>query len=188
MTSRLSLIHSLEKYVTPYPEESSFVPRFLQLLRQSGCFERQHLPGHITGSAWIVNEDVTKVILVKHGSLRKWLQPGGHADGDENTLNTAIREAREETGISDLSLVGGNWFDVDIHGIPKKEAFPAHEHYDVRFLFVADERNVLTISDESTDLRWIDLKRLHEFNDERAVLRLREKAISMLQGVNRRRR
>lgn len=185
MTSRESLTRSLEKYVTPFPEESIFVPRFLQLLKQPGCFGRDHLPGHITGSAWIVNEDASRVVLVKHGSLRKWLQPGGHADGDENTLTTAMREAREETGIADLRLIGNNWFDIDIHTIPTKGNFPAHEHYDVRFLFVADEKAPLTISDESTDLRWVELDRLEQFNDERAVLRLREKTISSLQAASR---
>jgi 8-oxo-dGTP pyrophosphatase MutT (NUDIX family) len=187
MTSRQSLVRSLESYVTSYPEEAAFIPRFQQLLQEPGCFERHHLPGHITGSAWIVNEEATKVVMVKHGSLHKWLQPGGHADGDENTLNTATREAREETGLTDLRLIGDDWFDLDIHGIPEKKSFPAHDHYDVRFLFVTSERNVLTISDESTELRWVPLDALEQFNHERAVLRLREKAISSLQGADQRR-
>ena len=188
MTSRESLIHSLENYVTPFKEEALFVPRFLQLLSQPGCYERQHLPGHITGSAWIVSESASKVIMVHHGSLHRWLQPGGHAAGDENTLNTAIREAEEETGVAKLHLIGGSWFDLDIHAIPEKRNFPAHEHYDVRFLFVADEKGVLTISDESTDLRWIDLNDLERFNNERAILRLREKTILNLPGAGQTRR
>ncbi len=185
MTSRESLIRSLEQYVTPFQEESVFVPRFLQLLALPGCFDRHHLPAHITGSAWIVNKDATRVIMVKHRSLLKWLQPGGHADGDEDTFKTATREAAEETGVTNLRLIGHQWFDLDIHRIPEKRNFPAHEHYDVRFLFVTDETCKLKISDESTDLQWIELRDLEQYNDERAVLRLREKTISNLPAASR---
>lgn len=186
MTTRESLVATLSKYVTQYPEESDFVPRFLELLTQEGCFQRNHLPGHITGSAWIVNESVTKVLMVQHGSLRRWLQPGGHADGEENVLNTARREAFEETGLSNLTLIGTQFLDIDIHPIPAKHHFPAHYHYDVRFLFIGDEKQELRISDESTDLKWIDLHLLGQYSSERSVLRLREKAISSLPVAARR--
>jgi 8-oxo-dGTP pyrophosphatase MutT (NUDIX family) len=185
MTSRESLIAALNKYVTRYPEESIFIPRFQDLLLQEDCFQRNHLPGHITGSAWIVNEPVTKVLMVKHGSLLRWLQPGGHADGEENVLNTARREAFEETGLSNLTLVGSQFIDIDIHPIPQKSHFPAHDHYDVRFLFIGDEKQELRISDESTDLRWIDLHSLGQYTTEPSVLRLREKAISSLLAAGR---
>lgn len=188
MTSRESLIRSLDSYKTSFPEESIFIPRFRELLTQSGCFKREFLPGHITGSAWIINEAGTRVVMVKHGSLHRWLQPGGHADGDENTLATAIREAREETGVSDLRLIGDSWFDLDIHTIPEKKNFPQHEHYDIRFMFVASDDCPLVISDESTDLRWIDLDILERYNSERAILRLREKTISNLRAAGQTRR
>jgi len=185
MTSRQSLVESLERYVTVHGEESAYVPRFLHLLKQPGCFQRNHLPGHLTGSAWIVNRQRTNVLMVRHGSLRRWLQPGGHADGDENIFHTAIREAQEETGVAELELVGNSWFDIDIHPIPEKKNFPAHEHFDVRFLLVADEGSKLTISDESTDLRWIPMDALEQYNSERSVLRLRDKTISNLPAEGR---
>jgi len=180
MISREALVAAIERYVTPYPEEAAFVHRFLELLSQEGCFQRDHLPGHITGSAWIVNESVTKVLMVQHGSLRRWLQPGGHADGEENILNTARREAFEETGLSNLTLIGQQFIDLDVHPIPQKHNFPAHDHYDIRFLFIGDEKQELRISNESTDLKWIELAQLERFTTERSVLRLREKAISSL--------
>jgi 8-oxo-dGTP pyrophosphatase MutT (NUDIX family) len=185
MISRESLVTAISNYVTPYPEEAAFVPRFLDLLSQPGCFQRDHLPGHITGSAWIVNEPVTKVLMVLHGSLGRWLQPGGHADGEENVLNTARREAFEETGLSNLTLVSKQFIDLDIHPIPQKEHFPGHDHYDIRFLFLGDEKHELRISDESTDLRWIELGQLDKFTTERSVLRLREKAILSLEAAGR---
>jgi 8-oxo-dGTP pyrophosphatase MutT (NUDIX family) len=188
MTTRQSLVLALENYLTPYPEEVPFIGRFLDLLSKPGCFQRDHLPGHITGSAWIVNSSATRALMVHHGTLKRWLQPGGHADGEEDILQTARREAFEETGLKDLALVGKCFIDLDIHSIPAKSHFPTHDHYDIRFLFVGDERQSLAISDESTDLQWIDLDALERYNAERAVIRLREKAISSLSAASRKQR
>lgn len=186
MTDRAGLQTLLRNYTTPYKEEAAFVSRFLQLLEHPSCYQRDHLPGHMTGSAWIVNQEATKAVMVQHGTLRRWLQPGGHADGDENIVRVALREAEEETGVVPIKVVEGV-FDVDIHRIPAKPAFPEHEHYDVRVLMLADDKLELKISNESTDLRWIPFDRLDDFTSERAVLRLREKAISSLRAEGQRR-
>jgi 8-oxo-dGTP pyrophosphatase MutT (NUDIX family) len=177
MTDRSLLLSALRNYKTVYEEERSFAPRFIELLQHPDAYQRTHLPGHITGSAWIINNDTTKVLLVEHANLHKWLQPGGHADGDENVLRVALREANEETGLTNLSLKDAGLFDIDIHSIPARKdlSFPQHDHYDVRFLFYADENDKLLISDESTDLRWIDLSELDKFNSEKSILRLRSK-------------
>jgi len=177
--SRQELLSALRNYKTVYEEERSFVPRFIELLQHPDAYQRTHLPGHITGSAWIINSDATKVLLVKHAALHKWLQPGGHADGDENVLRVATREANEETGLVNLSVEGNGLFDIDIHTIPARKdlSFPQHDHYDVRFLFKANENDPLLISDESTDLKWIELKDLDKFNNEKSVLRLRSKLV-----------
>ena len=178
MTDRSALLAALRNYKTVYNEERAFIPRFIELLQHRDAYERTHLPGHITGSAWIINNDATKVLLVKHAALHKWLQPGGHADGDENVLRVATREVNEETGLVNLSS-DGNLFDIDIHSIPARKdlSFPQHDHYDVRFLFRADESDHLKISDESTDLKWISLSDLPNFNSEPSILRLRSKLV-----------
>ncbi len=179
MIDRASLLSALRNYKTVYDEERAFISRFIELLQHPRAYQRDHLPGHITGSSWIVNNDGTKVLLVKHAALHKWLQPGGHADGDENVFRVALREANEETGLEKLTPVGTGFLDIDIHAIPARKdlSFPQHDHYDVRFLFQADERDELKISDESTDLQWIELKDLEEFNAERSILRLRNKLV-----------
>jgi len=160
MINRESLIHSLQSYSTLFPEEEIFKSRFLELLEHPLCFHRDHLPGHITGSAWIVNEDFSKVLLVLHAKLGRWLQPGGHADGDENVLNVALREAREETGLNNFTILSPSSFDIDIHTIPARKDFPEHLHYDMRFLLQASEQDLLTISDESRDLKWFPMNEL----------------------------
>lgn len=174
---RQSLISALRAYQTTFAEERGFIPRFIDLLQHPRSYQRDHLPGHITASSWIINREGSKVLLVQHAALKKWLQPGGHADGDENVLAVAIREANEETGLTNLTLAGPGIHDIDIHRIPERKdlSFPAHDHYDVRFIFRADETEELKISDESTDLRWIDLTTLEKFNSEISILRLRSK-------------
>jgi 8-oxo-dGTP pyrophosphatase MutT (NUDIX family) len=103
------------------------------------CFERTCVPGHVTGSAWIVNPARTRVVLLHHRKLDKWLQPGGHCDGDADVLRVALREANEETGLRNLRPLSEDIYDVDAHQIPERKKTPAHIHYDVRYLLEADE-------------------------------------------------
>ena len=155
--NRIELISALGNLDGAYPAELADRDRFLTLLEHPRAYHRDHLPGHITGSAWIVNQDFSKVLLVLHAKLGRWLQPGGHADGDEMVDSVALREAREETGVIELSFVTPTVFDIDIHPIPQRKDFPSHDHYDIRFLLQASDQQKLEISDESNDLRWFSL-------------------------------
>jgi 8-oxo-dGTP pyrophosphatase MutT (NUDIX family) len=174
---RVSLVHFFSGYSTAFPEEEIFISRFLELLSHPTCFERTHLPGHITGSAWIVDNPRTKALLVHHAKLNKWVQPGGHADGDEDVLRVALREAEEETGLKKLSVVASTPFDIDIHTIPKRVDFPEHFHFDIRFLIEASIDEPIIVSEESHDVKWIPLTSLKEYNQERSVLRMKEKLL-----------
>jgi 8-oxo-dGTP pyrophosphatase MutT (NUDIX family) len=176
MTDRPSLILALQQYQTNYKEEMNFVSSFLFLLQHEDAYQRTHLPGHITGSAWIVDRQREFVLLTHHAKLNKWLQPGGHADGDENVLNVALREAEEETGVQHFKILHNNIFDLDIHPIPARKDFGAHDHYDVRFLLEADMNEPLVITEESHDLAWVPLKNLSDFNDSPSLHRMAEKA------------
>lgn len=176
---RLQLLGQLESYETSFEEEFLFIPRFQSLLRNfKGCFSRSLTTGHITASAWIINEKVTSALLVHHRKLGKWLQPGGHTDGQEDVLASAMREAIEETGLTSISLAQNHIFDLDIHPIPPHGEVAAHLHYDIRFLFVADNSIPVAISRESHDVRWFDLDQIAELTDnnvsiERMVLKSR---------------
>src|SRR6187401_260336 len=161
MTTRESLVHSLEQYTSRYAEEMTFRKPFLELLQHPRCFHRDFLPGHITGSAWIIDQEHQQVLLTHHAKLNQWLQPGGHADGDENVLRVALREAEEETGLKSFkSIQPETIFDIDIHIIPARKDFPEHFHYDIRFVFIADPSLPLLITEESHDLRWFPLDSL----------------------------
>lgn len=158
--NRQELQSTLSQYTTIFSEEQSFIARFLALLEHANAYNRDHLPGHMTGSAWIINPERTKVLLTHHAKLNRWLQPGGHADGDENILRVAMKEAEEETGLVNLKLVHPDFFDIDIHVIPARKNFPQHDHYDVRFLFQGNEDDKFLISEESHDLAWIPVTEL----------------------------
>jgi 8-oxo-dGTP pyrophosphatase MutT (NUDIX family) len=174
---RNDLVDDFKKFITEDSDEKTFVSSFLELLTHPDAFQRYHLPGHLTGSAFIVNADRSRTLLVHHAKLKRWLQPGGHADGQEDLLEVSLREATEETGVRHFHVLSLHFFDIDIHRIPARPDFPQHFHYDVRFLLEASDADPLLISDESTDLKWVswdELSRLVPEND--SLLRMARKA------------
>jgi 8-oxo-dGTP pyrophosphatase MutT (NUDIX family) len=139
---------------------------------QPDCFERTLVAGHVTGSAWVVSDDGAAVVLLHHAKLARWLQPGGHADGDPDISRVALREAREETALRSLRSDGRGVFDVDVHAIPARGVEPAHWHYDVRFLFHADRDEPPVPSDESHDARWLSLDDAGRLAPEESIRRM----------------
>lgn len=120
--------------------------------KHADCCERTLAIGHFTGSAWLVSADGERVLLTHHRKLDRWLQLGGHADGDGDLAAVALREAEEESGLFGLRLEGGI-FDLDRHLIPARGSEPAHWHYDVRFVVRASDE-VFQASEESHSLAW----------------------------------
>jgi 8-oxo-dGTP pyrophosphatase MutT (NUDIX family) len=160
---RDDLIKALEQYDTPYSEEACYIPRFKSLLTNfSNCYQRALLSGHITASAWIVNANGSAALLIHHKKLDRWLQPGGHADGDENVIAVSTKEAEEETGLELLRLYDSSIFDLDIHVIPGFRGLNAHFHYDIRFLFIADEQEYYAKNHESNEIAWFNLEAIGE--------------------------
>jgi 8-oxo-dGTP pyrophosphatase MutT (NUDIX family) len=172
----MNLEEKLKGYELQYPSERANVQACLQLLKQTpDCFKRDTFPGHFTASAWAVNESCDSVILVLHRKLGKWVQPGGHADGEQNLHAAALRELTEETGAEALPCMGEEIFDIDLHDIPSSGKEPSHRHYDIRFLFLVDSSAVLRMSDESHELRWLRFDQLERLTVEKSILRMRRK-------------
>lgn len=153
---RAPLCKALQKYAESHPEQKITADRMLDFVRSTPhCFERSHEAGHMTGSAWLLNPTGDKALLTLHHNLQRWMQTGGHADGDPDTLRVALKEAEEESGITGIVPITEEIFDIDIHLIPARPAKgePAHYHYDVRYLLRAPHEQY-AISHESDDLAW----------------------------------
>ncbi|NIZ13908.1 NUDIX hydrolase [Phaeobacter sp. HF9A] len=138
------------------------------------AFERDPQIGHVTGSAFVLSPDLQSVLLTHHARLARWLQLGGHCDGIADARFVAQKEAYEESGLSRLRLLSPDVFDVDIHLIPASAKEPAHLHYDVRYLFVA-EAGEITPSVESHALAWVPVDELAEMTQAESVLLLARK-------------
>ncbi|MFI5314100.1 MAG: NUDIX hydrolase [Myxococcota bacterium] len=184
---RKPLLDQLARYLARNPDERLAVDHVIQFVRANpDCFERSCRDGHITGSAWILSPDRTCFLLTHHRKLGRWLQLGGHADGDPDPVEVALREAREESGMEafQLAVLGPERlpFDVDVHLIPATASEPAHLHHDIRHLLVAAPGQELRISSESHDLRWFPCARGLEVLADESLLRMARKADLWLRG------
>lgn len=128
--------------------------------------------GHLTGSAWVVNHNRSKVLLTHHVVFDKWLQLGGHTEENENIVCAAVREANEESGLSSLALISEKIFDIDVHKIPARNGKAEHYHYDIRFFLEANDAEKIKISNESKDVKWIKLDKIREYNKEESIIRM----------------
>lgn len=154
---RATLVADIERYARVWPSEAEVVAQFLALAADpADPFVRERLEGHFTGSAWLVNAAGTHLLMTHHRKLDRWLQLGGHADGDRDLAAVALKEAEEESGLADL-VVEPRIFDLDRHWIPERKDVPGHWHYDARYVVRATGSEDFAISDESHALAWREI-------------------------------
>ena len=179
----LELTELLQHYQRRYKHEVS-PTRCLDLVRsQPDCLSRNcFADGHFTASAWVVNQSHERCLLLHHRKIGKWLQLGGHVEHGSDLLAEAAREVKEESGLSSSPLTL-DIFDVDVHQVPKFLHEPAHFHYDIRFLLVADEHQSLHKTDESNDVMWIEVANIEKFTREESVLRMVKKQKSFFADI-----
>lgn len=155
------------------PHEAAMTAATIEFVEAHGdCLLRACVPGHLTGSAWIVSPDRRRTLLTHHRKLDKWLQLGGHADGEGDLLTVAQREAIEESGLAAVRAVMPSIFDLDRHWIPPRKTDPGHYHYDLRFLFEADPTAPIVITSESKDLAWVAIDEVTALNPEESMARM----------------
>lgn len=155
-------------YVALFPEDEPETIAFSEyLLRNTdeGLYSRKNFDGHITTSAFIIDIAAREMLLLRHKSLSRWLQPGGHTEGDISLQASALREAVEETGIPEdqltLRSVHPNQdipFDIDSHYIPvnPRKDEDGHYHHDIRYVFeYTGNRSNSFNTEEATGMQWV---------------------------------
>ena len=166
----------LKSYLPRTPEERIYKSIILSFLNMhENAHSRDCHLGHFTASAWITNKQMDQVVLMHHKKLDKWLQLGGHCDGNPHCLEVALKEAHEESGLNHLKVLSEYIFDIDMHLIPPRGNERSHYHYDIRFLMMANTDDLLIGNHESCALRWIRLNEVHQKNSERSIMRMVEK-------------
>lgn len=147
----------IDAYAIGHADERETVAQFRAFMRDhADAAQRELAIGHLTGAAWLVSADGRRVLLTHHRKLQRWLQLGGHADGDADLVAVALREAEEESGLRDLAIER-EIFDLDRHWIPDHGAVPGHWHYDLRYVVRCCGDEQFAVSEESLALAWRDI-------------------------------
>lgn len=164
MTRLDRLLTQFRSYSPADAVEEGHLRAMVNLLTIGGdSFSRAHFrPGHFTASLFIVDGG-GRLLLHHHRRLDRWLQMGGHVEGEEAPHEAALREGVEESGLRDLALHGDAIFDLDVHTIPAAKGEPDHDHFDVRYLARTSTPDAITIDRaESHALAWVTLARAAE--------------------------
>ena len=183
----MSLLAVLRGHVPADAAERADLDRIVSFAQNHrDPFDRRILEGHLTGSAVVVSADGASVLLLHHRKLERWLQPGGHAEpGEGSGEAVALREAREETGISGLWLhpTAPRPLDVDVHDIPARRDEPAHQHLDLRYLVLAPSGATgQRLVAEARALRWFGWDQLETLDLDSGLVRALGKARAILRG------
>jgi 8-oxo-dGTP pyrophosphatase MutT (NUDIX family) len=177
------LLKQLQHYGRRWPQEDG-TPHFIELLATGQhSFRREARDAHFTGSAWLVSPDGQRVLLTHHRKLGRWLQLGGHADGDIDLARVALREAEEESGLDGLEVLP-ELFDLDRHRIPARGDEPEHWHYDVRYVVRAGKNQAFVVSEESHALAWGSIRELADDPDnDESLRRMAQKWLQQLSST-----
>lgn len=160
----MDLFREIENY-RPYNEQEerdrAVVLEFMKTVPD--YLSRENKIAHFTASAWTLNRERTKTLMVYHNIYNSWSWTGGHADGEENLLAVSMRELGEETGVRAASPVSEEIFSLEIltvDGHTKRGVYvPSHLHFNVTYLIEADENEALTVKpDENRAVRWWNIE------------------------------
>src|SRR3989344_517412 len=163
----------LWEYVPTDATEKGARAKILDFIEHSRQFpwDRENFsPGHITASAWVVDEEGKRVLLVNHKTLGKWLQPGGHIEAGEDIFGAALREVKEETGLS--GTCEKNIFDIDVHPIPSRSGEAGHTHFDIRVLVRVKSKVSPKGQVGEGDVKWVDIDSVSKLTKEESIARM----------------
>lgn len=182
----MKILEQIKKYEAYNEQEEKdkqtmlkFIDTFEDVLTRNNEF------GHFTSSAWVVNKEKTKAIMIYHNIYDSWAWTGGHADGEEDLLNVAIKEVCEETGLKNVTPIVEDIFSLEIicvNGHIKKEKYvSSHLHMNLTFLLEADENEELYIKeDENSGVKWFDLEEAVLVSKEPWVKNIYQKIVNRM--------
>ena len=160
----MELVSAIEAYRPFNEQEERDEAVILDFLRKNpDAFLSTNLIAHMTASAWVVNAPRDKVLMIYHKIYDSWSWTGGHADGDRDLARVALREVREETGVTSARLVSGDIYSLEVLTVDGHEKHgqyvPSHLHLNVTYLIEADEHDALTVCEaENSGVQWFTLE------------------------------
>jgi len=167
-----SVRRTLLAYVPPDDGRARTRVEMIAFLNEhEDALSRTCLAGHFTASALVLDAERERGLLTLHKKLGRWLQLGGHCDGDANLAAVALRECREESGIEGLAI-DPRPVDVDVHPIPARPGEPEHLHLDVRYVVHAPVGAEAVVGPESRELRWFAPEELAGVETDETLRRL----------------
>ena len=135
--------------------------------KNEDVFSRENKIAHMTTSAWIINKERTKVLMIYHNIYNSWAWMGGHADGEKDLFLVCKKEVEEESGLKNLvplkeGIFALNILTVNPH-VKRGQFVNAHLHFDVEYLFEADEREAVRMKeDENSGVAWVEIEKINE--------------------------
>lgn len=160
---RHELVSGIERFLPSCEQEESDKKLILDFLKNNeDAFLRSNQAAHMTASAWVLNRSHTKVVMVYHKIYDSWSWTGGHADGEADLLNVALREVTEETGLKSVHPVSDEIYSLEILTVDGHEKnghyVSSHLHMNITYLLEADENEVLKVCEnENSDVAWFSL-------------------------------
>ena len=158
--NRQELLNQIEHY-TPFNEQEEMDKQLILnwIRNNTNAFSRENTVAHMTASAWVVNQDKSKILMVYHNIYNSWSWLGGHADGETDLLSVAIREVKEEAGISNVYPVSEEIFSLEsltVDGHVKKGKYvSSHLHFNITYFLEADPEEAVSIkADENSGVAW----------------------------------
>ena len=172
----MNLKEEIENYKPYNEQEEKDKQMMIQYLNTfDDVLTRKNEFGHFTASAWVVNKEKTKVLMIYHNIYKSWAWTGGHADGESNLLDTAIRELKEETGVENVKILKDGIFSLEIvcvNGHIKNNKYvSSHVHLNLTYLLEVDEKEVVRIKeDENSGVKWIKIEDVAKVSNEKWII------------------
>ncbi len=178
-----------EKYIPKNVQEENDKQAILNFIeRNPDCLFRTNLAGHITSSAIVVNKEMTKVLFAHHNIYNSWGWVGGHNDGNPDLLQVAIKETKEETGISHVYPYSKDILMIDViyvyNHMKNNKFIGDHLHFNATYLMIADEAEELKIKhDENSGVKWFMIDEVYDHITEPRMIPIYQKAFDEIKRI-----